>query len=289
MSQPFLRVLRAVASPLFGKGYWKAPVLRNIAAWYQRRYRPAFVEIDRSRLYLNYDDGWYSSYLAVHGYCEKTETAVVRQLARPGMTMLDIGANIGYYTLILSAIAGPEGKVIAFEPDTKNLEFLRRSIAGLPIDNVELVPSAVWESSGSIELYLNPEDLIDHSVIPGAGGERPHYSIPAVALDEYLDGRAVDFVKMDIQGAEGRALMGMSELLEKRPPSVLITEFWPSALRRAGTPPEEVFARLLDLGYAIQRIDEDGGAVVPTTIAQILDLCDLDWKFTNLVCTRGRV
>lgn len=285
MSQPILRALRTVAAPLFGKGYWSAPVLRTIASWYKQRYRPAFVEIDGNRLYLNYEDGWYSSYLAVHGYCEKTETDLVKRYAKPGMTALDIGANIGYYSLILSSIVGPEGHVIAFEPDRKNLDFLRRSTDGLATKNVEIVPSAVWESTGTLELFLNPEDLIDHSVVPGGSGERPHYSVPAIAVDDYLDGRQVDFIKMDIQGAEGRALEGMERTLAKHPPRVLITEFWPSALRRAGTPPEEVFARLADIGYSIRQIDEDNGALRPASIERILAECDIDWKFTNLLCT----
>jgi protein-L-isoaspartate O-methyltransferase len=124
MPNIFLETLRVLAKPLFGRGLWGKPVFRSIAAWYRRAYRPEFVMVGGNRLYLNHEDEMINSYLAVHRYWEPTEEALMRRYVRPGMNVLDLGANIGYHTLSMASMVGPNGRVTAFEPDATNFGWL---------------------------------------------------------------------------------------------------------------------------------------------------------------------
>jgi hypothetical protein len=149
--------------------------------------------------------------------------------------------------------------------------------------NVIAVQAAVWDTPGTIELYVNPDNRGDHQVYKSEES-REHYSVPSVTIDDYAKGETYDFIKMDIQGAEGRALRGMRETFKRRLPTAIFTEFWPHGLRNAGTPPEEVFDRLLELGYLIYWVNEVKRRYDLTTLPEIYEFCDLDWKFVDLLC-----
>lgn len=279
----FFESLRRLARPLLGRGYWDRPVLRSIAAWYKRSYRPDYVDIPEGRLYLNPNDRFLTPHLVVHREFERMESSVIRERVKPGGFALDIGANVGYHSLLLSRQVGPEGRVIAFEPDPENFGYLQKSVASTRWRNVELRQQAVWESSGTLELYRNAEHPGDHQVYR-SGESREHVTVEAVAIDDVIGNADVDFVKMDIQGAEGHAVEGMRRLLDRRPPPAMLMEFWPYGLRTAGTDPGALYGRLRDLGYAMHRCDDERGVIAPISFEEIAAHCDLDWKFVTLLC-----
>jgi FkbM family methyltransferase len=285
MKQRLLQTLRLLARPFLGRGYWSAPVLRSIAAWYQRKYRPEFVMIEGNRFYLDYSDGYFSSYVAVHGYWEKMESDLIRRYVRPGMTVLDLGANIGYYTLLFSELVGEHGRVIAFEPEPKCYQTLVKNVAGLRLKNVEVVQAAAWHETGELAFFTNESDAMDHSAIPVRGIPSTKH-VRAVAIDDVAGDITCDFIKMDIQGAEGHALQGMQLLLQRHLPQAMITEFWPASLTVAGTPPRELFNLLAGMGYTIEAINEEEQRVVPVTFEEIeRQARGNDAKFFNLLCT----
>jgi FkbM family methyltransferase len=244
--------------------------------------------IEGNRFYLDYSDGYFSSYVAVHGYWEKMESEVIRNYVRPGMHVLDLGANIGYYTILLSELVGEQGRVIAFEPEPGCHRLLQKNVAGLRLMNVEVVQAAAWHESGELEFFANESDAMDHSVVPVRGTPSTR-RVPAIAIDDYVGTATFDFIKLDIQGAEGHALRGMRRLLERHLPETIITEFWPEALTVAGTPPSEVFNYLEGLGYSIHAINEEELQVRPITLKEIeQELRTNSAKFYNLLCIRER-
>ena len=285
MTQSLRKVIQRLISPLLGKGYGRLPVLRSGLSWYKRRLKPEYVLVEGQPLYLNPNDEELSPYLALHGYFEKMETDLVHKYVKPGMRVLDIGANIGYFTVMCSVLAGKHGQVVALEPDDTNFSFLKRSVAELPTKNVHLVQAAAWSNSGQLDLYLSSQNPGDHQSFPGDDA-RHHYTVEAVAIDDLPEARdGFDFIKMDIQGAEGHALRGMKNILANQPPAVMLLEFWPSSLERAGTSPQKIFASLVQHGYRIHRVSNEEVTLYPVQSYQdISDYCDLDWKFVNLLC-----
>jgi len=280
----FYESLRRLARPFLGRGLGNVPPFRWAARWYRRSYQPESVAIADGRLYLNPKDRMLTPHLILHREFEPMETAAIVERVRPGMLVLDIGANVGYHSLLLSRQVGSTGRVIAFEPDPENFGYLQQSVGSLPLANVELVNAAVWNRSGTIELYRNAEHPGDHQIYP-SDEAREHLTVQTVAVDDVIGDADVDFVKMDIQGAEGGAVEGMQRLLERRPPATMLMEFWPSGLRTAGTDPEALYRYLHGLGYAIHRCDDERRVIVPIRFEEIERTCDLDWKFVSLLCS----
>jgi len=188
------------------------------------------------------------------------EVGLTSRLCREGMTVLDIGANVGLHTLLFARAVGAAGHVWAFEPDPDNFATLARNLELNPYRNVTAVPAAVGTATGEASLYRSPFHC-DHRVYR-TREDQPGVPVEMVSIDEYLPpGQRVDLVKMDIQGAEGMAIRGMTRTLSSNPGLAMFMEFWPEGLRKTGFTPETVLSDLKELGFVLYRIDERTGNV----------------------------
>ena len=184
---------------------------------------------------------------------DKTEIAWMRRVVRPGDHILDIGANIGFYTSLLSGWVGSTGHVHAFEPEPTNFKHLSASMDGRK--NVTLVPKAVSDRSEDLLIYTSPNLNVDHRTYKMANYETA-IPVQAVSVDDYVGGRfPVDFIKMDIQGYELSALRGMERTIAANPALVIFSELWPYGLRQAGASATLVYdyTRSLDLNMWLPR------------------------------------
>jgi len=164
---------------------------------------------------------------------DRGEIALIRRLVHPGDDVVDVGANIGFYTQVLAQCVGPNGHVYAFEPDTLNFRRLCVRTASLP--QVEAVRAAVTERSGAIDLHVSRDLSVDHRIY-ATDETRRTVVVDAVALDDFFrEGRQpIQFIKMDIQGAEHAALRGMRGVIERSPSLRILMEMWPTVLDRFG-------------------------------------------------------
>jgi FkbM family methyltransferase len=211
------------------------------------------------------------------GY-EPFETRILESLIGEGSTVIDAGANAGWYTVRFARAAGPAGRVFAFEPLPRTARLLEHNLHINGIRNVTVVPQALAEASGPRRLFLSPTNQGDHR-LHDAGHERETIDIEAVTLDDWLGDHAgtISLIKLDIQGAEVQALDGMRRTLARHPETWLATEFWPIGLRQAGSSAREYLDRLRALGGAIFRIDERRS-----------DLVRLDEKWLATAVTEAR-
>ena len=203
-----------------------------------------------------------------HGTYEPDVTRVVRHLAGPGQVWLDVGANAGFYTVLLSRLLGPTGSVHAFEPNPAMAARLRRSLALNGADNVTLHELAVSDATGTATLFVPRPGAGGEEVDGGSGrgslirqtdvADAEAVEVPQVRLDDVLSalpGR-VDCMKIDVEGFELAAFRGMAATLADRPPRVILSEvsFFPDCLCR----PAELIAHLCGWGYDAYRIRDDG-------------------------------
>jgi FkbM family methyltransferase len=246
------------------------------------------AEVRGHRMFLDPTDGIVSPTLLQDGVFEPTETELLEREIGPGDVVLDVGANIGYYTLLFARRVGPQGRVFAFEPDPANFQLLRRNVRANGYRNVTLVPAAVSDRTAPTRLYLCRENKGDHRLYDSRD-DRPSIEVPATTLDDYFaayDG-PIDVIKLDIQGSEGRALRGMSGLLRRHPGLKLTTEFWPIGLERAGTDPRGYLEDLIRWGFRLHEIDERREALGPADAAGLLaTYTAANQDFTNLFCVR---
>jgi FkbM family methyltransferase len=174
----------------------------------------------------------------------------------PGMVMIDIGANIGYYSLLAASRVGATGKVMAFEPSVDNCAMLQMSVKANGFDNVAIHTMAVADVDGTVGFCM---DESNGSINRKDPESRP-YQVRAVRLDGFLrDEPQIDLIKMDIEGAEGLALAGMRQLLALHRPN-LFTEFSPNALQAiSGIMAEDYLRDLRELGYELHVVHRARG------------------------------
>jgi FkbM family methyltransferase len=259
---------RAADSLLLGTGIATVPPVRALDAIVRGWISQPLAEVLGHKMYLDKLD---SLRLGVFGIHEPVETRWIQEHVPTGGVAIDIGANIGYHTLLLARQVGPNGHVYAFEPDPDNFALLTRNVALNGYRNVTLEQAALSDATGTLRLYRSATNLGDHRLFDSGDG-RPFVEVPALPLDEYFraySGR-LDYVKMDIQGGEASALAGMRGVLARYPSVALSSEFWPAGLTRAGRVPASYIAALLTPGRRGFEIDESAVRIVETTADDLL-------------------
>ena len=197
------------------------------------------------------------------GHFEPHETAFVVKTIKKGMTVLDVGANIGYFSTIFAGLVGDSGKVIAFEPVTDTYHKLSAAISMNGLESmVELRKAAASETTGTCQISYNPDSVNMGGVSIALVGAETPYSIQETAatvrIDEVVGGRPVHFIKMDVEGAEGLALSGALETIRRNKPIMMI-EFNAEQLANVSAMhPQALFDRIVALGYNASLIGAEG-------------------------------
>jgi len=209
------------------------------------------------KIFLNAKDRVISPFIKRHKMWDPFQTKVFCQEIKNGNVVIDIGANVGYYSMLASKLVGSKGLVLAFEPEESNYRLLKKNIRVNGLKNVRTYQLAVSDNSGTATLYKCSKNHGDHRLY-NSGDGRKENTVRTVSLDDFMDNKVkkVDFIKMDIQGWELKVLRGMKRTITRNPPLKMITEFWPSGLRNAGNTAPEYYKMLHQLGFAVYNINE---------------------------------
>jgi len=225
-------------------------------------------------------------YTAFKNRQDQYERMLLKQLVRPGATVLDIGANIGYYATQLSQMVGETGKVHCFEPDQKNFNYLQAATRGLK--NTVINNKAVAERSGQIKIYTSPELNVDHRTYKPEVFEK-EIAIPCVSVDDYVKGAyKVDLIKLDIQGFEMNAIQGMEATISANRELVLLSEFWPYGLRTAGSSCLEYYEHLIKKGFTCRLLEKNSLSDLDVSKVKSLELLGKEHYF-NILAIKGDV
>jgi len=186
---------------------------------------------------------------------EPNETILLKKLLKKDMNVINIGANIGYFTLLAARQIGSHGKVFAFEPFPKAVDLLRKNIDANGYSNVEVIPMAVSNKVGTSRLALKSDTA--HNFISETTLEYETIDVPITTIDEYTKSQKIDFIIMDAEGYEPLILDGMSQTLAKNPQIQIITEFNPYTLEVAGNSGEKFVKKIEQLGFTISIINSE--------------------------------
>jgi hypothetical protein len=229
------------------------------------------VEIDGLTYYLADDGNALTETILDSGTWEPTQTSVIRNQLCEGDTFIDIGANIGWYTVLASKRVGENGRVIAFEPDPGCFALLKRNVEENGCQNVILEQKALSDKSGTIEF----------------GGTQ----VQAVRLDDYLNDFEghVDVVKSDTEGFEGVIFDGMRETIRRYRNVKLVLEYHPTLLQQAGYDPRQLLRGIESAGFEIGVIDESTDSIIKATttqLARLQGLLEQEGAFINILLSR---
>lgn len=210
------------------------------------------------RLSLDLAD-WIQQHIYFLGSYEERGLRFLESYLRPGDVFLDVGANIGLYSLVAAQRVGPLGRVCAFEPVPATAARLRQQLALNDLANITVEELAVGNAPGPVALYLPPAGNSGMASLYAYTNElRPPISVAATTLDAYTSGwPAVRLIKMDIEGAEWLALQGMTHLLATQRPALLL-ELEPTILAGTGQSAAAIGQWLATFGYVPRYVQADG-------------------------------
>ncbi|MEN3282333.1 MAG: hypothetical protein V7607_3473 [Solirubrobacteraceae bacterium] len=240
------------------------------------------VETAIGPVLLHTDDRVITPIVRAHRDWEPAEGAFLRGAAVRGGVAVDVGANIGYLTIVLARAVGPDGIVLAVEPEPSNLALLRANIWRHGLRNVCLLAAAASDSIGYLGLREGePDNTGSYETHRAAGAD--DLVVPAVVLDDVLAGVSVDLIKIDVQGSDHDVVAGLHATLARSPTANVLVEFWPGGMRSRDLDPAAVLANYRELGRPLALLGEDG-VPVEADDTRIQSACEASpSRFVNLV------
>jgi len=216
-----------------------------------------WVEVHGVHLLTNVHDNGIGTLIMLRGSYANGRADEIKNAVKEGDTVIDIGANIGYFTTLLAKLVGPKGKVFAFEPDPRNFSLLQRTIERNGWSHVVAEQKAVSNKAGEFTLYQHKawsaNSLTQDECVSTV-------KVQVVALDEYFPHGKVDFIKMDTDGSEPLVIEGMHKLISRSPNIKILTEYAPGNLKRYMDNPLDMINMAQQHGLELQAIlDSDSG------------------------------
>jgi FkbM family methyltransferase len=211
--------------------------------------------------------------MILRGHFENAECRFLGQFLEPGMVVLDIGAHHGYYSLLASQKVGPTGRVIAFEPSLRERRNLLQHLRLNACANVQVEETALGDTDGSAEFFIvkGKETGCNSLRPPDVRQPTKAVEVRVARLDDYVRQRnltSVDFVKMDVEGAELAVLKGATEFLARLPRPIIFCEVQELRTRPWGYAAREIVDFLRHRGFSWYVPSADD-AVRPLTPDQI--------------------
>ncbi len=193
---------------------------------------------------------------------------IMGMIIRSGDIVLDIGANIGYYSETMAGLTGPEGRVFAFEPSLRNYHHLLNASKQLP--QIRPLQAAVSDVTGTAYLYESANMNVDHRMYKTEEGQQVQ-EVHTIRLDDYFpDTTGISFVKIDVQGFELSVLKGMRELIARNQQMIILCEYWPYGLKQAGTDKDELLSLIKSFGLEYLLVGQhQSSSTVGTAIRKI--------------------
>jgi len=227
------------------------------------------------------------------GVYDRYTTLLFEKFINEGMNVIDVGAHIGYYTLLAARLAGDDGSVFAFEPEQRNYNLLLENIKLNGYKNVIPLQKAVSCRTEKSRLFLDEATSVAHSLYKTSQDTKEAVVVNTISLDEFFEDkkRAIHVVKIDAEGAEMTVLIGMRNIIRENEVIKIFTEFWPEGLKRAGCSPQEYWAELIKYGFKfIYLINEHKQRLEPADLDKIVTFCKNPSHYSvNLLCARTPV
>ena len=256
-------------------------------------FRSTPIKVNNYYMYIGdesarkYDSG---QALLLNGNMEPYTTAIFRQVITENMNIVDIGANIGYFSLLAASIIGNKGKVFAFEPDPDNYEILVKNIKLNGYKNVVSLPKAVSNKNGT-STFFQYDPTGWSSFFSSNANPVGVISVETVTLDDYFSNIGlIDVVKIDVEGAEILVLEGMKKVIEKNDNIKIFIEFNPGCIENAEFSKMQFWNTMTLCGlkyfYLIDDVDFKTKRVEYEDMVDIFNSKFESIGFANLLCTK---
>ena len=282
--------LKTIKNFSHGKGYGKKNKLINLTVrGIESSLKTNYAEVWAGKMFLHPNDAFR---LSIHGIHGAHDLKIFKDNVKNGDNVVDLGANIGYFTLILAKLVGPTGKVFAFEPDPRNLTLLKKNIEYNNYKNVIIVPKAVSNVNDKCTLYVGQKTFGQNRIYKPEKTDTQKF-IPTdsetIRLDDFFKANnlldKISFIKMDIEGSEFLALSGMKEILKLNKNIKIFTEAEISYLEDAGSSYDQFIDLLTENDFTFSLADNRSETLTKVNKSQLEKILN-DEGSVNIFCVR---
>ena len=282
--------LKTIKNFSHGKGYGKKNKMINLTVrGIESSLKTDYAEVWAGKMFLHPNDAFRLSIYGIHG---THDFKIIKNNVKDGDNVIDLGANIGYFTLILAKLVGPTGKVFAFEPDPRNLALLKKNVEYNNYKNVIIVPKAVSNVNDKCTLYTGQKTFGQNKIYKPKKTKTQKF-IPidseTVRLDDFFKTNnllnKISFIKMDIEGAEFLALSGMKEILKLNKNIKIFTEAEISYLEDAGSSYDQFIDLLTENDFTFSLADNRTETLTKVNKSQLEKILN-DEGSVNIFCVR---
>ena len=242
--------------------------------------------LEEHKIYFDINDEILLDSYSQPNFHETGTVSLVKKILHPKMIVINIGANVGFYSLLSAKLVGSMGKIFAFEPGVNALEFLELNVQINNYSNMTIIPKAVSNFTGNSDLHIH-ESITGNSLFPLGEGESKTISVPTISIDKFLEEKdiQIDLLIIDAEGAEQFILEGSQNIFKTNPKLNVILEFNPKSLKLAGTDAKSFLELIKQLGFLIFVIDEFEETIKQKSTSEILQEMKEDEHF-NLYLTK---
>ena len=245
-----------------------------------------FVEIEGRKMFTQNNDGLALSIFKIY---EPNQTEIVKKYVHEGDIVIDIGAHVGYYTLLMAQLVGENGKVYSFEPDPVNFQLLKKSVEINGFENVVLIQKAVSNITDKVKLFLGDDDSAINRIYDAKLGDaKESIDVESVTIDEYFkeNDELVNFIKIDSEGSEIKIINGMKLFLSRNQELVMMTEFFPFLIKKSGDEPNQYLKSLEKSGFSLYNILDKNEKTNKINSENFLESGINSEYCTNLLCIK---
>jgi|APSaa5957512535_1039671.scaffolds.fasta_scaffold15777_2 FkbM family methyltransferase len=269
-----------------GRGFGKNPIVKKILKNIEVNLKTEFAELQGSKMFLDLGD---SLNLSINGVYGELDTKIIREEIHEGDIVVDVGANIGYYTLIFAQLVGKSGKVFAFEPEPKNFEILKKNIEINNYQNIIAEQKIVSDKSGMMKLFIAEQGIVGHRIQQKTDSQK-FIEIESIILDDYLKNLnlsgKINFIKIDVEGAEVKVLEGSKIIIEKSDQLKIFTEFNREDIKKYNYDPEYLLSFLIKNKFNFFLPNYKTNTVLQTDKNTLLSSEELLKENLNILCKK---
>ncbi len=269
-----------------GHGFAKKPIIKKFLKNIEGNLKTEFAEVQGSKMFLDPGD---SLDLSINGVYGELDTQIIREQIKEGDIVIDVGANIGYYTLIFAQLVGKTGKVFAFEPEPKNFEILKKNIEINNYDNVTAEQKIISDKCEKMKLFVSDSGIVGHR-IQKMGNFENFIEVESVTLDDYMKklnlDKKVDFIKIDVEGAEPKVLDGAKTILKENVKLKIFTEFNREVIKKYDSDPEDMLLLLTRNNFQFFLPDYKTNSLSITKRDVLLNSNELLKENLNILCIK---
>ena len=282
--------LKTIKNFSHGKGYGKKNKLINLTVHgIESSLKTNYAQVWAGKMFLHPNDAFRLSIYGIHG---THDFKIIKNNVKDGDNVIDLGANIGYFTLILAKLVGPTGKVFAFEPDPRNLALLKKNVEYNNYKNVIIVPKAVSNVNDKCTLYVGQKTFGQNRIYKPEKTKTQKF-VPidseTVRLDDFFKTNnlldKISFIKMDIEGSEFLALSGMKEILKLNKNIKIFTEVETSYLEDAGSSYDQFMDVLTENNFTFSLADNRNEVLIKVDRSQLKKILS-SGDSVNILCVK---